>query len=168
MRNIELEQSAERAGYKILRTADIDGSLVDYCLEKSGHRILVLIRSDVNETDLTYLSSIGQQWDRRAVLTGTQPSEHIMEVGRRLRITVGTNTGSIDNALGIELEGETPSPSLVNEIAKLSWGARIIVLVTGAWREVLGVFILGFVAALALKDVLWPWVRSVVTKTLNP
>ena len=170
MTKSSLERSARSYGYEVSEAHCVNGSLVDYCLEKGGQRILVLVRDEFREEDLSYLSGVGTPWDKRVYLSKEPcPSRELFRIAKGYNIVLADSIDAVpfDQSGAGQPMGER-SLTLVNEIAELSWNARLVLILIAAWREVAAIFVLGVLFAVFMKDYIYPWVLLLIEKSLKP
>ena len=168
MKTTDIIQLARSANYEVRRDVIIDKSRVDYVLESPQARILLLARQSLRPSDLDYAMSIGERWDRKAIVIGTLPEEELLRHAKQMGVCIIHNSEALTDFLGIHSAGQSKNIDLIKELAKLPRGARMLVLIVSAWKELCAVFAIGILVAVGARDFLLPWAEAVLAKLLSP
>ena len=162
MRNTRLEAYAKKNGLEVYPEQLINGSLVDYHLRNREKSIFVLIRESPKEEDLLYLSGVGNRWDNRFMLVSELPNQVYFENAQKINVPIYqiNDLESID--MLCRKNNEILQPTHLDELSKLSWGGRSLVMATAFWRESVLLFVVGFLAAVVFNEALAPYVNEVI------
>lgn len=168
MRNTRLEKAAREHGYEVANAPVVNGSLVDYCFEKNGQRLLLLIRENFDEKDALYLSSVGKTWDKKVLLTTQRDiPDAYYKIADQLAVHIATNLDSVPFSSEVPgLSQAAVSPTLLNDISRLAWPARLLLVLTACWRETLGILICGALAMFTAQEYVFPLILEIIKRAV--
>lgn len=145
----------------------VGGSLIDYSFKHNDKRRLLLVRNTVNEESLNYFYSVGDKWDKRILLTEFDVSEKLFRIAKDLDIRIMKPKDYFYEIANIGKKGSLPTdtmPQTVDNISRLAPGARLLILISAGWKELILIFILGFITAILGKDYFWPWIKELLRR----
>lgn len=164
MRNTDLENYFRSNGYEVYPEKRIDGSLVDYCFVSQGKKFLVMLRDSINDRDLLYLAGVGNKWDDKIIVVENYPDDRVYDHARKLQISIVKQDKLNSIPLDSEINRQVKTPGLVEELSKLSHGTKILIIISAAWKEILFVFLMGFVSALTIRKYIEPLIQYLKSK----
>lgn len=156
MATAELGAAFHALGYNAAPDIRLGQSLVDWRLSQAGETVLVLEREEARVADINYLYGVGDRRDLRWIIVDHAPTSQAIAEAAQRGITLLTKAQLHHEAArrhaNAARAGRLPELGLAHQIETLSTSNRLLLMLTGAWKECLAIFGLGLVAGVTLNE----------------